>query len=84
MRPSAIEHRDIKGMGHNRIEIDGSEISFYDEAVGIHVSFETGNLSAERMADIVADIQANIRDKLGEDSYVVDLNDPEGRPIALS
>ncbi len=73
LRPLAISSHPVTGWGSHRIEVEGAEVSFSDEAIGFQVAFETGNLDATRQREIVDDICRNIEAVTGQKSTVVEL-----------
>ncbi len=72
MHPNTVPYRAVSGWGNYRITVEGVEISFSDEDPGIQVTFY-GELPADVTDSIVKQIVANIKDRTGEESRIVEL-----------
>lgn len=58
--PTSFASKVIDGWGNLRLEIEGCEISFSDEDVGIQVCFENCNISRVKANKIVQEICDNL------------------------
>lgn len=73
LRPTSFPSKIIDGWGNLRIEIEGCEISFSDEMVGIQVYFENCEIPEEKASLIVQEICKELILKTGEQAEVITL-----------
>jgi hypothetical protein len=71
LRPASSQTRIITGQGDHRIEVEGAEISFSIEDVGIQITFEKASIKPERAEQIVQEILQNIENKTKQKGKIV-------------
>lgn len=72
-RTIRIPYKEVAGRGTGRFEVDGCEISFSDEIVGIQVSF-WGDMSQLRADQIIEEIRQAIEAAGQEPATVVQIS----------
>ena len=73
LHPNSVPWIRITGRGDDRIEVEGSEVSFSDEPPGIQVSFETGNIEPEYALKLVLEILENVEKATGQHGEVIEI-----------
>jgi len=74
LRPIEIPSKQIQGWGNHRIEVEGEEISFAEEAPGFQVSFNTGVVTQERADRIIAEICKSIESQTGQRTKAIQIS----------
>jgi hypothetical protein len=63
----------VAGWGNGRIEVEGCEISFSDEIVGVQVSFE-GEMSQSRADEVIEEIRQTMEAVAQESATVLQIS----------
>ena len=71
LRPTSGQIKIIAGRGDHCIEIEGTEIFFSIEDVGIQVTFENIGITPENAQQIVQSILQNIEEKTHQKGHIV-------------
>ncbi len=72
LHPITISYRQSEDWGDERIEVDGCEVSFSYEAVGVQVSFE-GDITQARSMAIVEEIRQYIELVCGQSAETLQI-----------
>lgn len=73
LKPIATIAEPIAGWGSHRIRVEGEEIAFSIEDVGIQVSFESGTMDWERARSLVDEMCKNIEKQTGQGTRIVEI-----------
>ena len=73
LRPRSYPSKVIEGWGNLRIEVLGCEVSFSAEPPGMHIVFETGEISADIADAIVQEIAESAESFTGQKGKIVPL-----------
>ena len=81
LRPTSFQSKVIDGWGNLRLEIEGCEVSFSDEMVGIQICFKNCDIPKEMADLIVQEICQQYVLLTGEEAIVIPID--SDRPIAF-